>query len=115
MKEALIEFVFIIVICIASLLFGYHYRGIKDDNKSLTGYYELSQKKEALSDRLEKSDAALLVAQQAASQTREKEVIKYEKVYIDRIKNVATAQCVRDSGLLDVYDASIAEMPQSVK
>ena len=115
MKEVLTEVVFIIILMTASLIFGYHYRGMKDENKNLAGYYELSQKKESLTDALAKSDASLLQAQQAAQEIRQKEVVKYEKVYIDRIKNVATAQCVRDSGLLDVYDASVAGVPGAVK
>ena len=52
-------------------------------------------------------DQQLAEAQAAASQVRTVEVIKREVVYRDRIKEVAVANCVRDSGLLQLYDATL--------
>ena len=52
-------------------------------------------------------DQQLAEAQAAASQVRTVEVIKREVVYRDRIKEVAVRDCVRDSGLLQLYDAAL--------
>ena len=52
-------------------------------------------------------DQQLAEAQAAAAQVRTVEVIKREVVYRDRIKEVAVRDCVADSGLLQLYDASL--------
>ena len=52
-------------------------------------------------------DQQLAEAQAKASQVRTVEVIKREVVYRDRIKEVAVRDCVRDSGLLQLYDAAL--------
>jgi len=52
-------------------------------------------------------DQQLAEAQAVASQVRTVEVIKREVVYRDRIKEVAVRDCVRDSGLLQLYDAAL--------
>lgn len=52
-------------------------------------------------------DQQLAEAQAKAAQVRTVEVIKKEVVYRDRIKEVAVANCVRDSGLLQLYDATL--------
>lgn len=61
----------------------------------------------ALQAQLATRDQQLAEAQAAASQVRTVEVIKREVVYRDRIKEVAVRDCVRDSGLLQLYDAAI--------
>ena len=52
-------------------------------------------------------DAQLAAEQSKAAEVRTVEVIKKEVVYRDRIKNPDTARCVADSGLLDIYDATL--------
>ena len=52
-------------------------------------------------------DQQLAEAQAAAGQVRTVEVIKREVVYRDRIKEVAVRDCVADSGLLQLYDATL--------
>lgn len=52
-------------------------------------------------------DQQLAEAQAKAAQVRTVEVIKREVVYRDRIKEVAVRDCVRDSGLLQLYDATL--------
>ena len=49
----------------------------------------------------------LAEAQAKAAQVRTVEVIKKEVIYRDRIKEVAVRDCVRDSGLLQLYDATL--------
>ena len=52
-------------------------------------------------------DQQLTEAQQAASEARTETIIKREVIYRDKIKTVAVRDCVADSGLLDLYDATL--------
>ena len=52
-------------------------------------------------------DQQLSEAQQAASDVRTETIIKREVIYRDKIKTVAVRDCVADSGLLQLYDATL--------
>ena len=52
-------------------------------------------------------DQQLAEAQQAASAARTETIIKREVIYRDKIKTVAVRDCVANSGLLDLYDATL--------
>lgn len=52
-------------------------------------------------------DQQLAEAQQASSEARTETIIKREVIYRDKIKTVAVRDCVANSGLLDVYDATL--------
>ena len=52
-------------------------------------------------------DQQLAASQEEVAQKRTEIVIKKEIVYRDKIKDVAVRDCVANSGLLDVYDATI--------
>ena len=52
-------------------------------------------------------DQQLAASQSEAAQKRTEIVIKREVIYRDKIKDVAVRDCVADSGLLDVYDATL--------
>ena len=52
-------------------------------------------------------DQQLADAQHAASDARTETIIKREVIYRDKIKTVAVRDCVADSGLLDLYDATL--------
>ena len=52
-------------------------------------------------------DQQLADAQQAASEARTETIIKREVIYRDKIKTVAVRDCVANSGLLDLYDATL--------
>ena len=52
-------------------------------------------------------DQQLAEAQQGASEARTETIIKREVIYRDKIKTVAVRDCVADSGLLDLYDATL--------
>ena len=52
-------------------------------------------------------DQQLAEAQAKAGQVRTVEVIKTEVIYRDKIKDVAVRDCVADSGLLQLYDATL--------
>lgn len=59
-------------------------------------------------------DQQLAEAQQEASDARTETIIKREVIYRDKIKTVAVRDCVADSGLLDLYDATLG-LPGSSK
>lgn len=61
----------------------------------------------ALQGQLATIDQQLAQAQQAAKNARVETVIKREVIYRDRIKTPAVRDCVADSGLLDIYDATL--------
>ena len=52
-------------------------------------------------------DQQLAASQEEAAQNRTEIVIKKEVIYRDKIKDVAVRDCVANSGLLDVYDATL--------
>ena len=52
-------------------------------------------------------DQQLAASQGEVAQKRTEIVIKKEIVYRDKIKTVAVRDCVANSGLLDVYDATL--------
>ena len=52
-------------------------------------------------------DQQLAASQEEAAQKRTEIVIKREVIYRDKIKDVAVRDCVANSGLLDLYDATI--------
>lgn len=71
-------------------------------------YKTLVEKRDSLQAELNYKDVALLEAQRERNELRDKEVVKYVTVYRDRIKDPGIAECVRNSGLLDVYDATVS-------
>ena len=52
-------------------------------------------------------DQQLAASQEEAAQKRTEIIIKREVIYRDKIKDVAVRDCVANSGLLDVYDATL--------
>ena len=52
-------------------------------------------------------DQQLAASQEEAAQKRTEIVIKREVIYREKIKDVAVRDCVANSGLLDVYDATL--------
>ena len=61
----------------------------------------------ALQAQLATRDQQLADSQAAAAQKRTAVVVQKEVIYRDRIKDVAVRDCVANSGLLDVYDATL--------
>jgi len=60
-----------------------------------------------LQSQLATRDHQLADSQAEAAQKRTETIIKREVIYRDRIKDVAVRDCVANSGLLDIYDATI--------
>lgn len=52
-------------------------------------------------------DQQLAASQAEVAQKRTEIVIKREVIYREKIKDVAVRDCVANSGLLDVYDATL--------
>ena len=61
----------------------------------------------ALQAQLATRDQQLAASQEEAAQKRTEIVIKREVIYRDKIKDVAVRDCVANSGLLYVYDATL--------
>ena len=61
----------------------------------------------ALQSQLATRDQQLSDSQVEAAQKRTEIVIKKEVIYRDKIKDVAVRDCVANSRLLDVYDATL--------
>ena len=61
----------------------------------------------ALAGRLSAADQRLATAQALIMQGVAIEVTKREVIYRDRIKDPAVRDCVANSGLLDLYDATL--------
>ena len=61
----------------------------------------------ALQSQLATRDQQLAASQREVAQKRTEIVIKKEVIYRDKIKDVAVRDCVANSGVLDVYDATL--------
>ena len=61
----------------------------------------------ALQAQLATRDQQLAASQADAAQKRTEIVIKREVIYRDKIKDVAVRDCVANSGMLEVYDATL--------
>ena len=61
----------------------------------------------ALQAQLATRDQQLADSQALAAQKRTVVVVQKEVIYRDKIKDVAVRDCVANSGLLDVYDATL--------
>lgn len=108
MRTAIVAIVISLAWSVLVFLWGYSQgkNAVKLDD--FEEYKTLIKKRDSLQTELNDKDVALLEAQQERNELRDKEVVKYVKVYRDRIKDPGIAQCVRDSGLLDVYDATVS-------
>tara|TARA_R110000782_G_scaffold19035_1_gene51708 strand:- start:1282 stop:1641 length:360 start_codon:yes stop_codon:yes gene_type:complete len=65
--------------------------------------------------KLRKSDELLIIEQQREAIVKREEVIKYVTKYRDVIKNVPTyIECINNSGLLDVINATTPTVADTV-
>ena len=93
---------------------GYHTADVawklRDDERKLS---EAATANHAWAERftlqaqLATRDQQLSEAQQVASDARSETIIRREVIYRDKIKTVAVRDCVADSGLLELYDATL--------
>ena len=103
-------------ICLFLIGFGYGHHVAYVEAKADAQELELSRAGEAnqawaerfaLQAQLATRDQQLADSQALAAQKRTVVVVKKEVIYRDKIKDVAVRDCVANSGLLDVYDATL--------
>ena len=103
-------------ICLFLAGFGYGHHVASVAAKADANELELSRAGEAnkawaerftLQAQLATRDQQLADSQAEAAQKRTEVVIKREVIYRDKIKDGAVRDCVANSGLLDVYDATL--------
>lgn len=99
----------IATIVLLALAFWWGYsqgkRSVKlDDFKE---YKAAVEARDALQEKLNASDVELQKMQRELKEARDKKVVEKVTIYRDRIKDSTTAQCITESGILDLYDATI--------
>lgn len=88
-------------------LFGYS-EGKSDANaKATQAELALRNQRDELQKKLDASDVALLEAKKERDSARAKEVVKYVTVYREKIKDPAVADCVKHSGIIELYNSTI--------
>ena len=103
-----------VALFLAGVGYGYHTRDVSAVSEARALELRRTQdanqawaERFALQGQLATIDQQLAQAQQAAKNARTETVIKREVIYRDRIKEVAVRDCVADSGLLQLYDATL--------
>lgn len=99
----------IATIVLLALAFWWGYsqgkRSVKlDDFKE---YKAAVEARDALQEKLNASDVELQKMQRELKEARDKKVVEKVTIYRDRIKDSTTAQCITESGILDLYDATV--------
>ncbi|WPJ52118.1 hypothetical protein RCIP0047_00044 [Klebsiella phage RCIP0047] len=70
-------------------------------------YKAAVEARDALQEKLNASDVELQKMQRELKEARDKKVVEKVTIYRDRIKDSTTAQCITESGILDLYDATV--------
>ena len=104
-----------VILCSLAVWYhGYHTADAawnqRDTKRKLVDAKEANQawaERFTLQAQLATRDQQLVASQEEAAQKRTEIVIKREVIYRDKIKTVAVRDCVADSGLLDLYDATL--------
>ena len=99
----------IAVIALLALAFWWGYSRGKQSVKldDFKEYKTAVEARDALQEKLNASDVKLQKTQQELKEARARKVGEKVIIYRDRIKDSATAQCVKESGILDLYDATV--------
>lgn len=114
MKEYLVSAIAVICIIIGSFWYGRSIGVSSERLKQSEALNVAHEQRDKLQIKLDQSDQALIAEQSKKQQVRVETVIKKEVVYRDRIKSIAVYDCVRDSGVLELYDAALG-MSDSIK
>ena len=105
-----------VLVAVFGVGYGYGHHVASVESKVVAQKLELSRAGDAnhawaerftLQAQLATRDRQLAESQAEAAQKRTEIVIKREVIYRDKIKDVAVRDCVANSGLLDVYDATL--------
>ncbi|MGL5727000.1 MAG: hypothetical protein ACRCYD_03985 [Plesiomonas sp.] len=97
----------ILILVVVSVWFGAGYMTGAQHVRAeyIASELKLRNKQGELTRIVKDRDVALAAAQLEAATKRNSVTIEKEVIYRDKIKTVTVYQCVRDSGLLDLYDA----------
>ena len=97
------------ILALLALTFWWGYSQGKQSVKldDFKEYKEAVEARDMLLEKLNASDVELQKKQQELKEARAKKVVEKVTIYRDRIKDSTTAQCAKDSGILDLYDATV--------
>lgn len=88
--------------------YGQHTATVEAERDALEERVSMYKSVETLAVKLRTSDAALLIEQKRTAKVRTEKVTEYVTKYRDKIVEVpGTVECVDNSGLLDVINASM--------
>lgn len=79
-----------------------------DNNVKNATSVKVAEDYQKLQIKLNVSDLSLFNEQVEDSKTRDVVITQKEVVYRDKIKNPDTVKCIANSGLLDLYDATMS-------
>lgn len=107
MRTAIVAIVISLAWSVLVFLWGYSQgkNAVKLDD--FEEYKAAVEARDALQEKLNASDVELQKKQQELKEARAKKVVEKVTIYRDRIKDSTTAQCVKESGILDLYDATV--------
>lgn len=108
MRTAIVAIVISLAWSVLVFLWGYSQGKNTVKLDDFEEYKTLIKKRDSLQTKLNDKDVALLEAQQERNELRDKKVTQYVTVYRDRIKDPSIAECVRNSGILQLYDATVS-------
>ena len=110
----MIQAVLIAVLCCFTAWLGWSLCDMiwtqRDDERKLSEAATANQawaERFALQAQLATRDQQLADSQAQAAEKRTVVVVQKEVIYREKIKDVATRDCVANSGLLDIYDATL--------
>lgn len=107
MKEGLIAGVILMALMAIVGVLGYAGGRNSVKVEQFAEYKAAVQAREVLQKEVNASDLALQKKQNEVNEARSKKVVEKVTVYRDRIKEVRISQCVKESGILDLYDESM--------
>lgn len=103
-----------VALFLAGVGYGYHARDVSAVSDAQALELKRSEsanqawaERFALQGQLATIDQQLAQAQKDAKNARTETIIKREVIYRDRIKTPTVRDCVANSGLLDIYDATL--------
>ena len=104
MNKMLIGAAAVILALVAGFFTGIHH----DQFKQLKVQQKLTVERDKLQVRINTKDAQIQQLQAASAAQQDKVIYKKEVIYRDKIKNADVRQCVVNSGLLGLYDATVS-------
>ena len=104
MNKMLIGAAVVILALITGFFTGVHH----DQFKQLKVQQKLTVERDKLQVKINAKDVQIQQLQAASAAQQDKVIYKKEVIYRDKIKNADVRQCVINSGLLGLYDATVS-------